>query len=602
MRKRSFIKYTIIPLSIVACIAAAICFFIFAALHAYQPVAAPDIHIPDRYAIGKLLILVPHQDDDANLVSGVLETFASQNEVYIAFSTNGDYEKGYGDGREQEAIAYAEHHHIPKDHIIYLGYADQYDPSAPLGGRYKHLYNAEMDEPMIAHSGRTMTEGVGDVPCFLPSKTLTRRNFRNDIIELIEGIMPDSMVVIDCDAHPDHRALSLMFEEALNVVLRKHVTYEPLVLKGFAYSTAWAGPRDFYSYNLPSTSAHGFLPNATDKRMSEGTWAWWADRIRFPVSASATDEDLTRNSQFIGFKIYANQHPVFGRVIDGDRVFWWRPTNNVLRDAIITCSSGDSSALTDFKLSDSADVTASPMPTHHGWYPDAGRGSITVIFPNPRPIREIRLYDDTDLNNRVLEARITLSNGKTYTVTDIDEGGVAKKVMTDCDEPINGFTIEITKGVGTCGFAEVEAYTNSPQLPFRIIKLTDEKGNFIYNHHTDICGNASVFLWSTPGTETEACTLNTASSSAEIQQQGEGEWKIHVPYGESATIKVYNAESELVDEVCIRHLTIMQRIGRYAHLQRDYLKWDYSQYIDAKIATYKRKFSRLFSKFTLGSN
>lgn len=589
-------------LSILVCIAASICFFILAALHTYQPEAAPDVHIPQRYAVGKLLILVPHQDDEANLLSGVLEMFAAQNEVYIAFSSNGDYCKGYENGREREALAYAEHHHIPKEHIIYLGYGDQYDPSARLWGRYKHLYNAEMDEPMIAHSGRTMTEGVGEVPCFRPSKALTRRNFRNDIIELIEDIMPDSIIAIDSDAQPDHRALSLMFEEALNIVLKKHIEYEPLILKGFAYSTAWWGPRDYYSYNLPSTSAHGFLPNATDKRMPEGTWARWADRIRFPVSASATDEDTAHNSQFVGFKIYARQHPVYGSVIDGDRVFWWRPTNNALRDAIINCSSGDSRALTDFKLSDSTDVTASPMPLQHGWYPDDGRGNITVTFPSPRPIREIRLYDDTDLNNRVLEARITLSNGKTYTVTDMDEGGVAKKVMTDCDEPINGFTIEITNGVGKCGFAEIEAYTNSPQLPFRIIKLTDEKGNFIYNHHTDICGNASVFLWSTPGTETEACTLITASSSAEIQQQGEGEWKIHVPYGESATFKVYNAESELVDEVYIRHLTVMQRIGRYAYLWREWMKWDVSQYIDAKTAIYKWKFSRKFSIFSLDSN
>lgn len=48
---------------------------------------APNNLIPGN----KVLILVPHQDDELNLAAGVLPLLRANKEVYIAYSTNGDW-------------------------------------------------------------------------------------------------------------------------------------------------------------------------------------------------------------------------------------------------------------------------------------------------------------------------------------------------------------------------------------------------------------------------------------------------------------------------------------------------------------------------------
>lgn len=593
MRKHTIIR-ALIPIGLIGSLSALWLWHADKSIEAYRSLSGKVTDIPERYHLGKVLILVPHQDDEANLASGILESLSAQNEVFIAFSTNGDYVKHGGDIRVNEALAYADYYHIPKDHVIYLGYGDGYDPCSTPKSLYKHLYNSDMDEQVVSHSGRTMTEGVCEMPSFRPSKLLSRRHFKQDIEELIESIRPDAMIVVDYDAHPDHRALSCMFEEALNDVLRRRPGYTPTVLKGFAYSTTWEGPIDGYSYNIRSTRAWNFEPDASNERMPEVNWARWEDRIRFPVAAKAADNCIEINSQFIGFSRYATRSMMFGRVINGDKIFWWRPTNSVLRDAEITCTSGNSSALTDFKLSDSDDITnLSQAPTQHGWYPDGGRGKISVTFPVPRPISEIRLYDDTEIRNQVLSAKITLTNGREYHVSDIDAGGAPKRILTECHDAIDGFTIEVEKGIGACGLAEIEAFSEAPQLPFRILKLMDDKGDFIYSYHTGMSGNVFVSLWRSPGEQTAGCRLILADGSADIEASENG-WDVHIPYGESATLQVMNARSVIVDQVVMRHLTLSEQLGRYLYLWHSFATIDFPRWWRSRI--YQR-FIRLYSYF-----
>lgn len=198
----------------------------------------------------------------------------------------------------------------------------------------------------------------------------------------------------------------------------------------------------------------------------------------------------------------------------------------MLRNSVITCTSGDPSSLTDFKLSDSDDITnLRNVPTQHGWYPDDGHGKIYVTFPEPRVVREIWLYDDTNINNNVLETKVILSNGREYDVNDIDAGVVPKRILTECHDCIEGFTVEVGKGIGSCGFAEIEAFSESPKLPFRIIKLMDEDGDFIYTYHTGISGNVFCSLWNSPGTCVDDCRLVLAEGTAKIDKRNAG-WRV----------------------------------------------------------------------------
>ena len=86
----------------------------------------------------KILIIVPHEDDEINLAGGLIYSLKNKDNVYVTFVTNGDfiYKAKY---RYMEAIKSLGILGVKKDNIIFLGYADQaYDQS-------NHMYNSEKD-------------------------------------------------------------------------------------------------------------------------------------------------------------------------------------------------------------------------------------------------------------------------------------------------------------------------------------------------------------------------------------------------------------------------------------------------------------------------
>ena len=71
-------------------------------------------------------------------------------------------------------------------------------------------------------------------------------SIKNDIKALLLDLRPEVIFCIDYDSHHDHRALSLLFEESMGEILRQNNNdYNPLVFKGFAYSTAFLAEPDF---------------------------------------------------------------------------------------------------------------------------------------------------------------------------------------------------------------------------------------------------------------------------------------------------------------------------------------------------------------------
>ena len=106
------------------------------------------------YGGRNVMLLVPHQDDDINVLGGVLEEYVKYgSDVRVVFSTNGDY-AGLAEVRFQEALNALENAGIPKDHVIFLGYGDQWAPEGP------HLYNAEPGQQIASFLGMTETYGT----------------------------------------------------------------------------------------------------------------------------------------------------------------------------------------------------------------------------------------------------------------------------------------------------------------------------------------------------------------------------------------------------------------------------------------------------------
>lgn len=71
----------------------------------------------------KLVIFVPHQDDETNLAGNILSYLVKQYDVYIVYSSL-DENPDKARIRKQEAINACAVYGIEKDNVIFLGLPD----------------------------------------------------------------------------------------------------------------------------------------------------------------------------------------------------------------------------------------------------------------------------------------------------------------------------------------------------------------------------------------------------------------------------------------------------------------------------------------------
>ena len=164
--------------------------------------------------------------------------------------------------------------------------------------------------------------------------TAAYESFRHPVA--LEEIRADVIFCVDYDENIDHRAVTMLFDEALGEILTAAPDYDPLVLKGFTYSTAFRAPADFYdSVNLLSTV------NPDGERMENGVYRWDA-RVRLPMDGRALSRSITECRSFAVSREYESQMlwRIAPRIINGDKVFWQRCTGSLLYGAAVCVSSG----------------------------------------------------------------------------------------------------------------------------------------------------------------------------------------------------------------------------------------------------------------------
>ena len=81
----------------------------------------------DFFSDHKVMVIVPHQDDDINLLGSSVKHYLNNgSELYVVFTTNGDYYDN-AEIRYQEVIKYYEDLGVSESNIIFLGYGDSWD-------------------------------------------------------------------------------------------------------------------------------------------------------------------------------------------------------------------------------------------------------------------------------------------------------------------------------------------------------------------------------------------------------------------------------------------------------------------------------------------
>lgn len=499
------------------------------------------------YGGHQVMLLVPHQDDDINVLGGVIEEYVKYgSEVRVVFSTNGDYH-GLAAVRFQEAINALGFLGVPEENVIFLGYGDQWHVDGP------HLYNAQPGQQMTSVHGATATYGTSVASAYHEGQEYTIDNFLQDIQDVILEHRPDVLYCVDYDYNIDHRALSHAFEKVMGRILKEEAGYRPLVLKGYAYNTAWEAVNDFYADNLLATQ------DAFMEQYNPVPEVYhWTERVRLPVHAENLSRSVISSGLNQALSMYASQGAgLYGvRIINSDKVFWQRRTDSLCANAEIQVSAGNGALLNDFMLLECHDLLKG-QPHDGVWIPEGEDKQVQIIFDAPQTMESVVLYDHPHGSKNVLNARIELDNGTTVETGPLDPDGAAT-VIPVAAENVHSFTVTLLEVQGEAGLTEIEAFAQAEGWKPEFVKIVDEDENFVYDYWTDPSG-AQTFRLYDPSGMAEGFAVHCLNQHCSAVRQENGEILVQCPKGEFCVVYVTDASGERLDTVYFRNPGSLER-------------------------------------------
>ena len=436
----------------------------------------------------KVLIVVPHQDDEINLAGATIKHFTESGaQVFCVYTTNGDYCYS-AETRIQEACASLQCLGVDKQNIFCLGYGD-----TPNWKELKHISNS-LTQPVVSSAGHKETYGTRIIDDYVFKKTgchhsYCRMNYKADLKQVVLDIKADVIIGIDLDSHQDHRFCSLLLDEILGEILCKYPDYRPILFKGFAYGTAFDAEKDFYNINLLSTikpkKGQSINLNYDIHVLSIYDWQ---DRVRFLVPNSCRKQFLLNNIIFKALCCHKSQLAGWSAtsIINGDQVFWQKRTDNLLFNASLTASSGNGELVRDFKLWDSNDLEPAILPlTRYVWQPSEQDyvKSIKFTWEKPQMIKLIQLYGSINDGNQVLAGKILVNHKIKAVFRPVPANGAPLRMEITNENCVTSLAVQLTDWKGTPGLAQIEAFGELIQTsvlkPWIKIMVDD---NFIYDY------------------------------------------------------------------------------------------------------------------------
>ncbi|MFR1902718.1 MAG: PIG-L deacetylase family protein [Veillonella sp.] len=543
-----------------------------------------------------VLVVVPHQDDEINLMRDLLVSLQNcKATVYVAYTTNGDYSVP-ANVRYQEAIESLRILGVPKEQIIFLGYGDSFN-TAPN----RHIFYAD-SEPSVSNAGYSETYGAEGIEELVYQVTghhheYLKDNYIADMELLLKQINPAIIFGIDYDTHPDHRMLSLGLDTALRNMRAKDSSFKPVVYKGFAYVTAFHSYPDFYdSINLESIKEprephtyHYF----GDRDVYGSSIYEWKNRVRFPVNEGNRGPFLWNSPLFNAIKAHTSQSFGFKAlaVINSDIVFWQRRTDSIAYDAELEVSSNSDTKdrLVDFKLFDILDINSlEPVLNPLAWTPsdEDTQPSIQLTWNKAQDIRQIVLYSAIDFDESCRECTVYIDDRQVGTGIVLPKG---HPLVLSLDTTYHGNQLRLVFD-GPITLAELEVYAtamqDNPLQPF--IKIVKDD-NFIYDYYVDDEKqylHLSVYAYMA---DAKDVTLSIDGEST-IERDGDG-YMIRFSRSTREVIvrATLNGNEACYDQVVI-HRVSKQALGMRKRLQQ------LDKYANLFFLRLRRKWYHLFQK------
>lgn len=442
-----------------------------------------------HYINVKVLLFVPHQDDEINAAASLLFTLARCGaQITLVYTTNGDWEYPAA-VRFNEAINAAGVLGIPEKNILFMGYGDTLNRDDN-----RHVFY-HTDTPARSAAGYTETYGTDAHPdfAFLQEKqhhSYTNKNYLKDLLSIIRLTKADIIIGTDFDCHADHRMLSLYLDKAIGMVRKENPSYQPEVWKRFAYPLAFNAVADYSSVNNPATKLPVIGVTHNYRFAIIGFFYFiWKERIRIPVPAMARTDTFRDNIICKALEQHTSQRIVteVTRILNSDEIFWSRRTDCVSHAADISVSSGNGTCLNDFMVYNVANIDEDIAEyTNYCWRPKAEDPDKTAVFKWKKPvtIEKIVLYGAVSTESKIDRLQVTLSNGFSQTVTALPSNGNPLEIVTGKQENITSCTLKILSATGTdYGISECEIYSSkeftNKIAPFCKILIED---NFAYEY------------------------------------------------------------------------------------------------------------------------
>lgn len=408
----------------------------------------------------KLLIVVPHEDDELILAGPFWDVMMENYEVFVLFTTNGDYGiRTEKNSRLEETLSALNVMGVKESNVIFLGYGDKWN-------NY-HLYNSRNDEVRESACGRNKTYALDSHQDFHFQKKgehaqYTKHNFQMDLYEAIEGIMPSVILCCDLDDHPDHIATSICTEEAIGTLLLTHKDYYPLVLKKFAYSGSWFGNSDYWLYK--PTILEGVNNRfSCIESVLDNPFYNLNEALVVNSSPSIFTKKLSESPLYLAALKYRSQPLALRmpKVLNSNSLFWERRTDNLLRKAKISATSGEVAYLNDFKILDCKNANLGDYPSFCdiGWIPDKNdtEKKITILFDDKVSIGKISIYNMISEKSCVNKCKVEVS-GNCF-VVDFDGYKRCDLILDNKLIDIDRICISIVEYSGDYpGISEIEVF------------------------------------------------------------------------------------------------------------------------------------------------
>ncbi len=421
--------------------------------------------------VKKALIIVPHGDDEVNLVGTIMEQMVSAGVcVKALFVTNGDYDPKVTEHRMKETIRVTRK--MKFNDIYFLGYGDNPD------GR-NHIFSSE-NELCKSMAGHTCTYGVKGTSDYRYLISGFHSEYRlnclkEDMQACIERERANLIFCVDYDSHPDHRMTSLIFDQVIHDIV-ENSDYRPIVLKKFAYAGTWHGKEDYFSSPMQPTilEDYEYFPYAKQQE------------LRIKVDQGVYPALFWNSEVYKWCRIYRSQKAAshFFSIVNADTVFFYRDTDNLALGATITGSSGETKYLNDFKLYDTDTICGKTKINgenirKYTWIPapqDMTK-EFKIYVSCPVSVEMLVFYQSHDKDSKIKRIKIEMDNNFVQEY-ELEDSLCSTVILEKKQNNVQQIRISVMESYGKlAGFREVEIFDHISGFPWKEVPFVPYEEN-----------------------------------------------------------------------------------------------------------------------------